>query len=123
MRTTDILIQAVEAAGFSTHGPTDARAAEHGEPAWVCNARAAIANAPHVIEALRACVEELEYVRVHCRDARGGDVIAALSAARAVIATEAAPPGETGRIATGTESARQTARTGSASGGSAHPAI
>lgn len=39
------LIQAVEAAGFSISGPTDVRASENGEPAWVCNARAAIAAA------------------------------------------------------------------------------
>lgn len=38
------LVQAIEAAGFAISGPTDSRAAEHGEPAWVCNARAAIAN-------------------------------------------------------------------------------
>lgn len=38
------LIQAVEGAGFSISGPTDVRAAENGEPAWVCNARAAIAE-------------------------------------------------------------------------------
>lgn len=38
------LIEAVEASGFSVSGPTDVRAAEHGEPAWVCNARAAIAK-------------------------------------------------------------------------------
>lgn len=38
------LIQGIEAAGFSVSGPTDVRAAEHGEPAWVCNGRAAIAD-------------------------------------------------------------------------------
>lgn len=38
------LIQAVDGAGFSISGPTDVRAAENGEPAWVCNARAAIAS-------------------------------------------------------------------------------
>lgn len=41
----DTLIQAVEASGFSLSGPTDVRAAEHGEPAWVCNARGIIAKA------------------------------------------------------------------------------
>lgn len=41
----DVLVQAIEASGFSVSGPTDIRAAEHGEPAWVCNARAALANA------------------------------------------------------------------------------
>jgi hypothetical protein len=40
-----VLVQAVEASGFSVSGPTDSRAAEHGEPAWVCNARAALALA------------------------------------------------------------------------------
>ena len=39
------LIAAVEGAGFTLAGPTDVRAAEHGEPAWVCGARAAIAKA------------------------------------------------------------------------------
>lgn len=39
-----VLVQAIEAAGFSVSGPTDSRAAEHGEPAWVCNARAALAD-------------------------------------------------------------------------------
>ncbi len=38
------LIQAIEASGFSVSGPTDSRAAEHGEPTWVCNARAALAQ-------------------------------------------------------------------------------
>jgi hypothetical protein len=36
---------AIEGAGFLVSGPTDHRAAEHGEPVWVCNAREAIANA------------------------------------------------------------------------------
>ncbi len=40
-----VLIQAIESSGFSLSGPTDVRAAEHGEPAWVCNARAVIAEA------------------------------------------------------------------------------
>jgi hypothetical protein len=47
-RTQDMraaLIQAIEGAGFSVSGPTDTRAAEHGEPAWVCNARAVLATA------------------------------------------------------------------------------
>lgn len=35
----DLLAQAVEASGFSLSGPTDIRAAEHGEPVWVCEAR------------------------------------------------------------------------------------
>jgi hypothetical protein len=38
------LTQAVESSGFSLSGPTNPRAAEHGEPAWVCNARAVIAQ-------------------------------------------------------------------------------
>lgn len=41
----DVLIEAVESSGFSISGPTDSRAAENGEPAWVCNARSAIAEA------------------------------------------------------------------------------
>lgn len=40
-----VLIQAVEAEGFSLSGPTNHNAAENGEPAWVCNARLAIAKA------------------------------------------------------------------------------
>lgn len=39
------LVQAIEGAGYLVSGPTDWRAAEHGEPRWVCNARAAIAEA------------------------------------------------------------------------------
>jgi hypothetical protein len=41
----NVLVQAIEASGFSLSGPTDSRAAEHDEPAWVCNARAVIAKA------------------------------------------------------------------------------
>ena len=37
-----VLVQAVESTGHRISGPTDSRAAEHGEPAWVCNARAAL---------------------------------------------------------------------------------
>lgn len=40
-----LLIKAVEHSGYSVSGPTDIRAAEHGEPTWVCDARAAIAKA------------------------------------------------------------------------------
>ena len=43
-RLLSTLIQAVESSGFSLSGPTDSRAAEHGEPAWVCEARAIIAE-------------------------------------------------------------------------------
>ena len=39
------LVQSIESAGFHVCGPTDSRVAEHGEPAWVCNARLAIARA------------------------------------------------------------------------------
>lgn len=39
------LIQAIEASGFSVSGPTDARASENGEPAWVFSARIALAEA------------------------------------------------------------------------------
>ncbi|AMV02098.1 hypothetical protein [Xanthomonas citri] len=38
------LLRAIEEAGFDVSGPTDSRAAEHGEPAWVCKARAALAG-------------------------------------------------------------------------------
>lgn len=38
------LIESIENAGFSVSGPTDARVAEHGEPAWVCNARQELAE-------------------------------------------------------------------------------
>lgn len=38
------LVDAIEGAGFTVAGPTDHRAAEHGEPAWVCNARLSISN-------------------------------------------------------------------------------
>lgn len=40
-----ILSDGIETEGFSLSGPTDIRAAEHGESAWVCGARAAIAKA------------------------------------------------------------------------------
>ena len=39
-----VLIQGIESAGYSVSGPTDHRAAENGEPVWVCNARAALAR-------------------------------------------------------------------------------
>lgn len=39
-----VLVQAIGSSGFSVSGPTDVRAAEHGEPTWVCNARSAIAE-------------------------------------------------------------------------------
>ena len=39
------LVQSIESAGFHVSGPTDSRAAEHGEPAWVCNARLTLARA------------------------------------------------------------------------------
>lgn len=41
----DTLIMAVELSGFSLSGPTDWRAAEDGEPRWVCTARGIIAKA------------------------------------------------------------------------------
>jgi len=40
----DLLMEAIQASGFALSGPTDTRAAEDGEPAWVCAARAAIAR-------------------------------------------------------------------------------
>lgn len=50
-----VLIQAIEESGFSVSGPTDSRVAEHGEPAWVCNARAVLADSglPEAEEARR----------------------------------------------------------------------
>jgi hypothetical protein len=35
----DVLIQAIEESGFSVSGPIDSKAAEDGEPIWVCEAR------------------------------------------------------------------------------------
>lgn len=40
-----VLIQAIEASGFSVSGPSSLLAAEDGEPAWVCNARGVLAVA------------------------------------------------------------------------------
>jgi hypothetical protein len=39
-----VLVNAIEQAGFAVSGPTDSRAAEHGEPPWVCNARLLVAK-------------------------------------------------------------------------------
>lgn len=39
------LIQAITESGYKVSGPSDSRAAEDGEPIWVCVARGAIANA------------------------------------------------------------------------------
>ena len=39
------LEQAIDESGYRLSGPTDHRAAEDGEPKWVCNAREAIAKA------------------------------------------------------------------------------
>lgn len=41
----EVLIQAIEESGFSVSGPTDWRAAEDGEPHWVCKAREILARA------------------------------------------------------------------------------
>lgn len=41
----ETLRQAVDESGYRLSGPTDHRAAEDGEPPWVCNARAAFALA------------------------------------------------------------------------------
>jgi hypothetical protein len=38
------LVRRIESAGFAVSGPADVRAAEDGEPIWVCNARAALAE-------------------------------------------------------------------------------
>lgn len=38
------LVRRIEKAGFSVSGPTDIRAAEDGEPLWVCDARAVLAT-------------------------------------------------------------------------------
>ena len=40
-----VLIQAIESSGYLVSGPMDVRAAERGEPEWVCNARGVIAEA------------------------------------------------------------------------------
>lgn len=40
----DELVRRIEAAGYSVSGPTDSRAAENGEPVWVCNAREALSE-------------------------------------------------------------------------------
>ncbi len=42
-RMAEVLRDAIEAEGFTVAGPTDSRAAEDGEPIWVCEARAALA--------------------------------------------------------------------------------
>lgn len=39
-----VLIQAVDESGYALSGPADPRAAEDGEPPWVCNARGVIAD-------------------------------------------------------------------------------
>jgi hypothetical protein len=44
MHMIDVLISAVESAGFRINGPTDIRACENNEPIWVCEARALIAE-------------------------------------------------------------------------------
>jgi hypothetical protein len=44
MHMIDVLISAVEGAGFSVSGPTDTKACENNEPAWVCVARGLIAE-------------------------------------------------------------------------------
>lgn len=43
LRMEAVLMQAIEASGFRVSGPTDWRAAEHGEPPWACNAREVLA--------------------------------------------------------------------------------
>ena len=67
-----VLIQAVEASGHRLAGPTDSRAAEHGEPAWVCTARLALADAHSAMEeavnrlALHAGQRGVETLREMC---------------------------------------------------------
>jgi len=39
-----VLVQAIEASGYCVCGPTDVRAAENGEPVWVCNARTVLSE-------------------------------------------------------------------------------
>lgn len=43
-RAKEILGEAIEKSGYKINGPTDSRAAEDGEPVWVCEARGVIAN-------------------------------------------------------------------------------
>lgn len=38
------LVRAIDHIGYELPGPTDWRVAENGEPRWVCDARAAIAQ-------------------------------------------------------------------------------
>ncbi|MCA7889079.1 hypothetical protein LGM58_38520 [Burkholderia contaminans] len=45
------LVRRIEAAGYSASGPTDSRAAENGEPVWVCNAREALAEIGKLVDA------------------------------------------------------------------------
>lgn len=40
----NLLLDAIEDAGFKIAGPTDFRAAEDGEPKWVCRARELISK-------------------------------------------------------------------------------
>ena len=67
-----VLIQAVEASGHHLAGPTDSRAAEHGEPAWVCTARLELAEARSAMEgavdplALHAGQPGVETLREMC---------------------------------------------------------
>jgi hypothetical protein len=43
-KLVSVLIQAIESSGFAVSGPADVRAAENGEPAWVCTARGVLAK-------------------------------------------------------------------------------
>lgn len=63
-----VLIQAVEAAGFSLSGPTDIRAAENGEPVWVCNAREVLASTSNPVPATASADAKLKTFEVMLRE-------------------------------------------------------
>ena len=63
------LVRRIESAGFSVSGPCDVRAAEHGEPVWVCNARTALAEVISA-ETKLACLKAIKMV-VLCRNSDG----------------------------------------------------
>ena len=50
-QANNALVGAIASTDFMVSGPTDHRAAEHGEPKWVCEARAAIAGIQAAIKA------------------------------------------------------------------------
>ena len=73
---SDELVRRIETAGFSVSGPGDFRAAENGEPVWVCNARAALAevttSAREVVEVIVSDQEIRSANGGSCRVVRSG---------------------------------------------------